>query len=245
MDVRTIVPATDIVEGSVANTERSTGRKRIRGDLRPLRRTGRACRCRRGGWCSSAYAGGCECLAGTDRRGLPTRRIAPVLVEVGIIFLHADQQLAIIRCSCGIDGVVDELEGWCAVLIQRDLIIQGVRLIVILGAPFDVEDAVWRGTSRRSKDATGVASDGTACSGALVTPIRSVHIRGAGDSERRACNPKAGGVHAEGQVAVRPCVSSREGLVIQCDRERKCNRGVAIIAMAADVVHARHEGSRV
>src|SRR5439155_22546587 len=119
------------------------------------------------------------------------------------------------------------------------------RLIVILGAPFDVEDAVWRGTSRRSKDATGVASDGTACSGALITPIRSVHIRGAGDSERRACNPKGGVVHAEGQVAVRPCVSSREGLVIQCDRERKCNRGVAIIAMAADVVHARHERSRV
>src|SRR5438094_194177 len=124
MDVRTIVPATDIVEGSVANTERSTGRKRIRGDLRPLRRTGRACRCWRGGWCSSAYAGGCECLTGANRRGLATCGIAPVLVEVDIIFLHPYHQLAVVCCSGGRDDVVNVLESWRATLVQRNLIIQ-------------------------------------------------------------------------------------------------------------------------
>src|SRR5439155_19265899 len=114
MDVSAVVPATDIVEGAIANHEGSARGKWQRSNLRPLLPTGRARR--RGGWCSSAYAGGCKRLAGTDRRGLSTRRIATILIEVRVIFLNSYHQLAIISRTRGIDDVVDELEGLGAVL---------------------------------------------------------------------------------------------------------------------------------
>jgi len=176
------------------------------------------------------------------RRVLPTRGIADILGECRVVQLHPDHQLAVVVGRCPDQMSIDEAERRRAILIQGYLVIQQVRgLIEVLSAKFHVEDAVGSSAARGGKNSTAVARGGAASGRALVGPIRSQHIsslcaRPAGDVRVVVWRP-------EGQVAVRPHLSGREGLIVQSDRERQCNCGAAVVAVVADVGVTRHERS--
>ena len=238
VDGAAVVPATDVVEGAIAHHEGSARGKCQRSNLRPLIAPGRACGCRRGRRCATANACGRQCLAGTDRRGLPTTRIAPVLIEVRVIFFHSYHQLAVVWCSCGRDGVVDVLERWRPVFVQGNLIIQRVRRAEVHRAPLDIEDPVGRAACCGGEDS--VRNEDS-----LVAPERCQRVGSAGDSKRRAGDSKTVAERPKGRVTIGPDVDTCEVLIIQVDRERKYNVGAAIVTIKAEVVHARHERSRV
>jgi hypothetical protein len=94
----------------------------------------------------------------------------------------------------------------------------------VLEAVLDIKHAVRRGACSGSEDATDTAEQLI-----LRDPIRSHRVGGPGNTERRA-----GGVFAEigrakEQAAVRGFCRS-EYLVIQLDRERKCNRALYFVS---------------
>ena len=168
--------------------------------------------------------------------------------ESSVIFPHAHNQLAVVRHRGRRKGVINESERWTAILEQSYLVIQQHLSLsgqaVVVGAVLHVEDPVWRGAGCRRKYPTIGASGVQARSSALVSPIRSQRIGDVAQSERRTSDVEALVVRAEGQMAVRSSVGCRKALVVQHDRERKCNLSVAIIAMAANVCHTWDEGSR-
>ena len=109
------------------------------------------CGCCRCGCCGWSRRGRCarrqrgnQRLAGRYGRDLPTCRIATVLRKCSVILLHAYHQLAVVGYSCGIDGVINVLEGRRTVLEQSNLIIQVDVLVIVVGPIFDVEHAVGR-----------------------------------------------------------------------------------------------------
>jgi hypothetical protein len=87
----------------------------------------------------------------------------------------------------------------------------------VLGAVLDVKYAVRRGACSGGEDVTYSAG------GILSNPIRSHRIGGPGYTERRAGDSIAEIARAEEQGAVHGGRRS-ECLVIQLDRERKCNQ---------------------
>jgi hypothetical protein len=84
-----------------------------------------------------------------------------------------------------VDRVINVFERWRTVLEQSNLIIQG-GVEEVAGSILDVEDAVGRTAGCGCKDPTiGArgAADRATVVGALVSPIRSHHVRCAGEPE--------------------------------------------------------------
>jgi hypothetical protein len=93
----------------------------------------------------------------------------------------------------------------------------------VLEAVLDIKYAVRRGACSGGEDATMIAEQLI-----LSDPIRSHRVGGPGKTERRAGGVLAEIARAEEQGAV-PGLCRREYLVIQLDRERKCNRVVCTV----------------
>jgi hypothetical protein len=73
--------------------------------------------------------------------------IAKVLSKVAIVFLHSGCS----RCIAVVQGAVDDVEA-LLILVQSQLKIGSATAWEVLGAPFDVKDAVGRNSTRRRED---------------------------------------------------------------------------------------------
>jgi hypothetical protein len=129
----------------------------------------------------------------------------------------------------GRDFVVYVPEGWVPVLIQGYLINQKDLREEVLGAVLDIKYAVRRSACSGDEDATYIAELVP-----LSDPIRSHRVGGPGNTERRAGDFIAEIARTEEQGAVYG-FCRREYLVVQLDRERKCNR----VAYTVYSVHER------
>ena len=115
-------------------------------------------------------------------------------------------------------------------------------VVVIDGAPFDVQDSIRRNAGNRGVDATGATGVSRAtrvCICALVVPVRE---DGEVVAEPRQANVSPGVIRRRKlRIAVGRQIDVRERLVVQRIREGQRDGGYRVIAVITDVSRARHD----
>ena len=161
-----------------------------------------------------------------------TRAVAEILSKERVVSLHS-------RCCAGvalIHRAVDHIKATLP-LVQPQLMVGMLASVVVIdGAPFDVQDSMRRNAGDRGVDATGatgVSRAARVCICALVVPVREDREVVA---EPRQANVSPGVIRCrELRIAVGRQIDRVERVVVQSVREWQRNGGDRIIPVIADV----------
>ena len=161
-----------------------------------------------------------------------TRAVAEILISERVVSLHS-------RCCAGvalIHRTVDHIKATLP-LVQPQLVVGMLASVVVIdGAPFDVQDSIRRNAGNRGVNATGATGVSRAtrvCICALVVPVRE---DGEVVAEPRQANVSPGVIRCRKlRIAVGRQIDRVERLVVQGVREWQRNGGDRIVSVIADV----------
>ncbi len=167
-----------------------------------------------------------------------TRAVAEILISERVVSLHS-------RCCAGvalIQRTVDHVKALLPPLVQPQLVVGMLAGVVVIdGAPFDVQDSIRRNAGNRGVDttgATGVSRATRVCICALVVPVRE---DGEVVAEPRQANVGPGVIRCRKlRIAVGRQIDRVERAVVQSVREWQRNGGDRIIPVIADVGFPSH-----
>ena len=162
-----------------------------------------------------------------------TRAVAEILISERVVSLHSG-------CCAGvalIHRTVDHIKALLPSFVQPQLVVGMLASVVVIdGAPFDVQDSIRRNAGNRGVDATGATGVSRAtrvCICALVVPVRE---DGEVVAEPRQANVSPGVIRCRKlRIAVGRQIDRVERVVVQSVREWQRNGRDRIIPVIADV----------
>jgi len=118
-------------------------------------------------------------------------------------------------------------------LVQPQLKVRTATSREVLGAPFNVEDAVGRSATYRSEDTKSAVDQ------IQIVPVWEDRVVVSGPRQTLVGEGRIGS--CELRIAVRRQINAREGLIVQTVREGQRDGGHRVISVIADIGRAGHD----